>query len=144
MPGQHCCKLFTGVTAFLVAMSALGSTQAFAQEKSAAADESGLFRLDIGIGLKGGLTGAWALEVPENPAYKFNDESKSYYSAFGLGGDFGLMLDARALDRKRHGSRLAVPAHAFSASGVRLRCCPASRWLDRVCEDEDPELGGSR
>lgn len=97
MPGQHCCKLFTGVTAFLVAMSALGSTQAFAQEKSAAADESGLFRLDIGIGLKGGLTGAWALEVPENPAYKFNDESKSYYSAFGLGGDFGLMLDARAL-----------------------------------------------
>ena len=32
----------------------------------------------------------------------------------------------------------------ISASGVRLRCCPASRWLDRVCEDEDPELGGSR
>ena len=50
----------------------------------------------------------------------------------------------RAFARQRLGSRLAVPAHAFSASGVRLRCCPASRWLDRVCEDEDPELGGSR
>ena len=99
MPGKHCRKLFTGVMTSLCVMSALlmSSAQAFAQEGGGAPAESGLFRLDIGIGLKGGLTGAWALEVPENPAHKFNDETKSYYAAFGLGGDFGLMLDARAL-----------------------------------------------
>ena len=55
------------------------------------------FRLDIGLGLKGGLTGAWALEVPENSDTSISDETKAYYSAFGLGGDVGVALDIRAL-----------------------------------------------
>lgn len=95
-------------------MSLMCMTSAFAQEAEPEAatpakatvatrpavepvEPMGDFRLDIGIGVKGGLTGAWALEVPENAATSFNDESKSYYAAFGLGGDVGLMVDARAL-----------------------------------------------
>lgn len=55
------------------------------------------FRLDVAAGVKGGLTGAWALEVPENSAGAIDQQTKSYYSQFGLGGDVGLALDIRAL-----------------------------------------------
>lgn len=102
-----------GVGALIVALSIPGA--AWAQDQPAeeapaeeaapakarveidATDKKGDFRLDISAGVKGGLNGAWALEVPENAMYRINSETKSYYPMFGLGGDFGLSVDARAL-----------------------------------------------
>ncbi len=55
------------------------------------------FRLDLTAGVKGGLNGSWALEVPENAPTRIDQQSKSYYSQFGLGGDVGLAVDVRAL-----------------------------------------------
>ena len=56
------------------------------------------FRLDLAAGVKGGLTGAWMLEVPANRTVGAQTgESKSYYAGFGTGGDIGLSLDVRAL-----------------------------------------------
>lgn len=55
------------------------------------------FRLDLTAGVKGGLGGSWALEVPENAPTRIDQQSKSYYSQFGLGGDVGLAVDVRAL-----------------------------------------------
>lgn len=77
--------------------AASGSTADAAAAPATVPAESGSFRLDIGLGLKGGLNGAWALEVPESASTRINDETKAYYPAFGLGGDIGLALDARAL-----------------------------------------------
>ena len=92
--------IFTGMVVLCSA------SQVWAQEKvsikptqvpEAEVPKDGGFRLDVGIGLKGGLTGSWALEVPENNATRIGAESKSYYAGFGLGGDVGLAVDARAL-----------------------------------------------
>ena len=55
------------------------------------------FRLDLTAGVKGGLGGSWALEVPENAQTRIDQQTKSYYSQFGLGGDVGLAVDVRAL-----------------------------------------------
>jgi hypothetical protein len=92
------------LTSSIASLLILCAVPAVAQQKPAVEPpitneevEQGDFRLDIGVGLKGGMNGAWMLEVPENADFAFNDESKSYYSAFGLGGDIGLMVDARAL-----------------------------------------------
>lgn len=63
-----------------------------------AKDNSDKFRLDVGVGVKGGLNGAWAFEVAgQGPNDIGSGESKSYYPGFGLGGDVGLALDVRAL-----------------------------------------------
>ncbi len=80
---------------------ALSAPEAHAQEAAeasdAAAGDEG-FRLDVLGGVKGGLTGAWNLEVPTGPEQTFvPSESKSYYPAFGLGGDIGLSVGALAL-----------------------------------------------
>lgn len=64
---------------------------------SGAVDNSDKFRLDVGVGVKGGLTGAWAFEVLGQGPNPISQEKKSYYPAFGLGGDVGLALDVRAL-----------------------------------------------
>ena len=58
------------------------------------------FRLDINVGVKGGMTGAWVFDVPapaQSEYDRISQESKAYYPAFGLGGDIGLVLDVRAL-----------------------------------------------
>ncbi len=57
------------------------------------------FRLDLTAGVKGGLGGSWALEVPESSVMgdTIDQQTKSYYSQFGLGGDVGLAVDVRAL-----------------------------------------------
>ena len=57
------------------------------------------FRLDRTAGVKGGLGGSWALEVPESATQgdPIDQQTKSYYSQFGLGGDVGLAVDVRAL-----------------------------------------------
>ena len=61
--------------------------------------KAGKFRLDIGVGVKGGINGSWALEVPESEDMfkRISPESKAFYSQFGLGGDVGLSVDFRAL-----------------------------------------------
>ncbi|MEM1348408.1 MAG: hypothetical protein AAGI01_07640 [Myxococcota bacterium] len=60
-------------------------------------------RLDIAMGLKGGLTGSFMTrEVPETATYTLDDGSTlsdydtDYFPLFGLGGDVGFTLDVRA------------------------------------------------
>ena len=57
-------------------------------------------RLDLSIGLKGGMNGAWTTEVPEDSRVKIGSQDyivdPEYYPMFGLGGDFGLALEVRA------------------------------------------------
>ena len=76
------------------ALVVLGITSTgFAQAKKPAT-------LEIGVGIKGGMNGSWATEVPEQSRIRSGNQEyvvdPEYYPLFGLGGDFGLSVDIRA------------------------------------------------
>lgn len=78
------------------------SSFAVAQESAVPATTDDKFRLDVAVGLKGGLNGSWATEVPETATYPLNDMRSiqvdpEFYPMFGLGGDVGVSIDVRAL-----------------------------------------------
>lgn len=68
------------------------STQAAAQDAPP--------RLDLSIGVKGGMNGSWTTEVPEDSRFQAGGNEyvvdPEYYPLFGLGGDFGLSMELRA------------------------------------------------
>jgi hypothetical protein len=71
----------------------LVSSSAFAQNP---------FKLNMGVGLKGGLNGSGGVGVPENETFPFNGGQiggdPEVYPMFGLGGAVGVALEARAFD----------------------------------------------
>lgn len=76
----------------LVGLCTLFSAQAYAQDSPPT--------LDLSIGVKGGMNGSWATEVPEDSRFTAGNQEyvvdPEYYPLFGLGGDFGLALELRA------------------------------------------------
>lgn len=57
-------------------------------------------KLELGIGVKGGMNGSWTTEVPEDSRFSKGNTTYTvdpeYYPLFGLGGDIGLSVDLRA------------------------------------------------
>lgn len=75
-----------------VALCSLFSVQAYAQD--------GPPTLDFSVGVKGGMNGSWATEVPEDSRVQLGNQEylvdPEYYPLFGLGGDLGLAFELRA------------------------------------------------
>jgi hypothetical protein len=78
---------------FLVGLLLLTASPAFAQDP---------FSLELGIGLKGGLSGSAVSGVPEDEVWNIGGVDAIYdpnvFPMFGMGGGVGLTFEARAMD----------------------------------------------